>query len=169
MTQVTSAHRNAGGDRDGSGLPQVPSIPLADDRALATAGDQSIGTLVKDATTHLSTLVRAEVELAKSEVKGEIKKGLKGSVFFIIALTVLLYSSFFLFFALAEMLADFGLLRSIAFGAVFLLMLVVAVLFTVMGLRKVKGIRAPERTIESVKDTAAALAHPGEHSRSARS
>ncbi|SDJ51785.1 Putative Holin-X, holin superfamily III [Actinokineospora alba] len=162
MTLVSSAHAN--GDRNGSGLPKVPSIPLADDRAYAEAGDQSIGTLVKDATTHLSTLVRAEVELAKSEVTGEIKKGLKGSIFFIVALTVLLYSSFFLFFALAELLADLGLVRSAAFGIVFGLMLVIAGLFGFLGWRKVRAIRAPQRTISSMKDTAAAITHRGEHS-----
>lgn len=162
MTLVSSAHAN--GDRNGSGLPRVPSIPLADDRAFAEAGDQSIGNLVKDATTHLSTLVRAEVELAKSEVTGEIKKGLKGSIFFIVALTVLLYSSFFLFFALAELLADIGLVRSAAFGIVFGLMLVIASLFGFLGYRKVRAIRAPQRTISSMKDTAAALTHRGEHS-----
>ncbi|WP_436493297.1 phage holin family protein [Actinokineospora sp. HUAS TT18] len=162
MALVSSAHAN--GDRDGSGLPKVPSIPLSDDRAFAAAGDQSIGNLVKDATTHLSTLVRAEVELAKSEVTGEIKKGLKGSVFFIVALTILLYSSFFLFFALAELLADLGLLRSVAFGIVFFLMLTMAGFFGFLGYRKVRAIRAPKRTIESFKDTAAALTHRGEPS-----
>ncbi|WP_018683897.1 phage holin family protein [Actinokineospora enzanensis] len=158
MTQVTSAH----GKADGSGLPQVPSIPLADDRALAAAGDQSLGTLVKDATTHLSTLVRAEVELAKSEVAKEIKKGVKGSVFFIIALAVGLYSTFFLFFFIAELLADLGLYRSAAYGIVFGAMLLFTLLFVFLGIRKVKSIRAPERTISTVKDTASALTHRGE-------
>ncbi|WP_424183931.1 phage holin family protein [Actinokineospora sp. G85] len=165
MTQVTSAHGYAGGDRDGSGLPPVPSIPLSDDLARAGSADQSIGTLVKDATGHLSTLVRAEVELAKSEVTKEVKKGLKGSIFFIVALVVLLYSSFFLFFALAELLADLGIVRSGAFGIVFALMLITAGLFAFLGLRKVKAIRAPQRTIDSVKDTAAAFSRRGdEHS-----
>ncbi|EWC59477.1 hypothetical protein UO65_5205 [Actinokineospora spheciospongiae] len=164
MSQVTSAHGNAGGDRDGSGLPPVPSIPLADDLALAAASDHSIGALVKDATTHLSTLVRAEVELAKSEVTGEIKKGLRGSIFFIIALVVLLYSSFFLFFALAELLADVGLVRSAAFGIVFAAMLLFAGLFGFLGYRKVKAIRAPKRTIDTMRDNAAVLSRRGEHS-----
>ncbi|MDQ3403859.1 MAG: phage holin family protein [Actinomycetota bacterium] len=161
MTQVSSAYTNAG-DSDGSGLPRVPSIPLADDRLIETNGDQSIGHLVKDATTHLSTLVRAEVELAKSEVAKEVKKGIKGSVFFIIALVVLLYSSFFLFFALAELLADIGLVRSAAFGIIFGLMLLIAGVFGFLGWRKVRAIRSPERTINSVKDTAAALTHRGD-------
>ncbi|WP_121388905.1 phage holin family protein [Actinokineospora cianjurensis] len=158
MTQVTSAH----GKADGSGLPQVPSIPLADDRAIAAAGEQSIGHLVKDATAHLSTLVRAEVELAKSEVAKEVKKGIKGSVFFIIALTVVLYSSFFFFFALAELIADLGMVRSGAFAIVFGFMLLVATVFTLLGIRKLKSLRAPERTISTVKDTAAALTHRGD-------
>ncbi|HVK22176.1 MAG TPA: phage holin family protein [Actinokineospora sp.] len=162
MALVSSAHAN--GDRDGSGLPKVPSIPLSDDRAFAAAGDQSIGNLVKDATTHLSTLIRAEVELAKSEVTGEIKKGLKGSIFFIVALTILLYSSFFFFFALAEFLADLGLYRSAAFGIVFGLMLVMVVALGWLGYRKMRAIRAPKKTIESFKDTAAALTHRGEPS-----
>jgi hypothetical protein len=161
MTNVSSAHAN--GDRNGSGLPKVPSIPLADDRAFAAAGDQSIGHLVKDATTHLSTLVRAEVELAKAEVTGEIKKGIKGSIFFIIALTVLLYSSFFLFFALAELLADLGIVRSGAFGIVFGLMLLVAGLCGFLGYRKVRALRAPQRTIDSFKETAAALTSRGDN------
>lgn len=154
MSQVTSAHGN--GQRDG--LPPVPSIPLADDRTLA-AHDQSIGNLVKDATTHLSTLVRAEVELAKSEVTREVKKGVKGSVFAIVALVILLYSSFFLFFALAELLADIGLWRSAAFGIVFGLMLALAGFFGFLGYKKFRAIRAPQKTIDSVKETAAALRH----------
>ncbi|MGW5050617.1 phage holin family protein [Actinokineospora sp. NPDC004072] len=153
---MTSAHGN--GQRDG--LPPVPSIPLADERATAAA-DQSIGTLVKDATTHLSTLVRAEVELARTEVAREVKKGLKGSVFAIVGLVILLYSSFFLFFALAELLADVGLWRSAAFGIVFFVMLLLAGFFGFLGYRKFRAVRAPQRTIDSVKETAATLRQRG--------
>jgi Na+-transporting methylmalonyl-CoA/oxaloacetate decarboxylase gamma subunit len=44
-----------------------------------------------------------------------------------------------------------------AFGIVFLLMLVVAVATGFLGRRKFKKIKAPERTIGSFKETAAAL------------
>lgn len=155
---MTSARENNYGN--GAGLPRVPSIPLTDDAT--TAGDQSIGGLVKDATTHLSTLVRAEVELAKQEIAGEVKKGVKGSVWFIVALVVLLYSSFFLFFFLAELLAEW-LPRWASFGVVFLAMLLVAGLAALLGWRKVKQIRAPRRTIDSAKDTVATLRHRGEN------
>ena len=151
---------------NGSGLPKVPSIPLTDERTVERAliGEQSIGALVRDATTHLSTLVRAEVELAKAEVKGEVKKGLTGSVFFIVAGVVLLYSSFFLFFMLAEALADLGLYRWLSFAIVFVTMLLIAGVFGFIGYRKVSSLKAPERTISSAKDTMAALTNrSGDH------
>ncbi|WP_370945212.1 phage holin family protein [Amycolatopsis sp. cg5] len=133
----------------------VPYLPLSKDEDTA-AGGQSIGKLVSDATQHVSTLVRAEVELAKTEVVREAKKAVKGAVFFIIALAVLLYSSFFFFFFLGELLSEW-LQRWAAYGIVFLLMLVVAGLFGWLGYLKVRKIRAPERTLASVKETAAAL------------
>jgi hypothetical protein len=154
MTHVTSARENTGG------LPRVPSIPLADESA--SADEQSIGNLVKDATAHLSTLVRAEVELARSEVAGEIKKGLKGSVWFILALVILLYSSFFFFLFAAELL-DEWLPRWAAFLIVFGAMLGAVGLAGYLGFRKVRAIRAPKRTIDSMRDTAAVLRNRGEN------
>ncbi len=159
MSSVTSARENT----NGSGLPPVPSIPLTAESAERIAEETSLGGLVRDATAHLSTLVRAEVELAKSEIAGEVKKGLKGSVYFIIALTVLLFSSFFFFFFGAELLAVW-LPRWAAFLIVFGLMLLTTIGFAFLGYRKVKKLRAPVRTIESAKDTVAALTHRGDGS-----
>ncbi|GGM65547.1 hypothetical protein GCM10012275_40140 [Longimycelium tulufanense] len=161
MTDVTSAQHPQNGSRAGSGLPPVPSIPLSEDASSIPPSEQSIGGLVRDATTHLSTLVRSEVELAKTEITAEVKKGLRGSVYFILALTVLAFASFFLFFALAEFLADLGLYRSASFAIVFLLMLVVAGGLGFLGYRKVRTIRAPERTVSTVRETAATLTHRG--------
>ncbi|RKT84012.1 Putative Holin-X, holin superfamily III [Saccharopolyspora antimicrobica] len=148
---MNSAQNSTNGSRDGAGWTAVTSIPLSEE---GTAPDgQSIGSLVRDATTHLSTLVRSEVELAKTELAGEMKKAVKGSVYFILALTVLAFSMFFLFFTLAEGLAQLGLWRWAAFGIVFLLMLVVAGLMAFLGYLRVRKIRAPKRTIESLKET----------------
>jgi len=138
-----------------TGVPDtVTSIPLADPHA--TGANASIGELVRDATTQVSTLVRAEVELAKAEITRDVKKGLTGSVYFIIALVVLLYSTFFMFFFLAELL-DTWLWRWAAFLIVFLLMLAATGVFALLGYLKVRRIRGPQQTIESVKETTAAL------------
>jgi hypothetical protein len=137
----------------------VPYLPLTPDDGLAgngANGDRSIGALVRDASAQVSTLVRAEVELAKSEVVREVKRGVTGSIFFIIAAVVALYSSFFFFFFLGELLSEW-LDRWAAFGIVFVLMLLFAGLCGLLGWLKVRKIRAPQKTISSVKETAAAL------------
>nr|WP_026360655.1 phage holin family protein [Amycolatopsis nigrescens] len=140
---------------DPAGAGAVSYLPLSSDEENG-AGEESIGKLVSDATQHLSTLVRAEVELAKSEVVKEVKKGLLGTVFFILAGVIALYSSFFFFFFLGELLSEW-FKRWAAFGIVFALMIGFAGFLAFLGYRKVKKIRAPERTINSFKDTAAAL------------
>jgi uncharacterized membrane protein YqjE len=137
----------------------LPSIPLAPETA-RPAGEQSIGELVTDVTTQLSNLVRAEVELAKAEFTGEVRKGVTGSAFFAVAATIGLFSLFFLFFTLAELLS-LWLLRWVAFAIVFALMVLTATLFGFLGYRKVRKIRKPERTIESLRESAQVLQHRG--------
>ncbi|WP_299557806.1 phage holin family protein [uncultured Mycolicibacterium sp.] len=151
------------GDRK-NGVPStVTSIPLADPHA--PKPDPSIGDLVKEATAQVSTLVRAEVELAKAEITRDVKKGLTGSVFFIAALTVLFYSTFFFFFFLAELL-DTWIWRWAAFLIVFAIMLVVTGLLALLGYLKVRRIRGPQKTIESVREAREAFA-PGHGGQSA--
>jgi hypothetical protein len=118
--------------------------------------DAPLGELVRDAATHFSTLFRAEVELAKAEVTAEVRKGAKGSVFFIIALSIVLFSLFFLFITLAQILAIW-LPQWAGFGIVFGLMVVSAAVFALLGWRRVRSIRKPERTISTVRDTGVAL------------
>jgi uncharacterized membrane protein YqjE len=145
---VSKADRN-------NGVPStLTSIPLADPHA--RAGDPSIGDLIKDATTQMSTLVRAEVELARAEITRDVKKGLTGSVYFIAALVVLFYSTFFFFFFLAELLDDW-LWRWVAFLIVFAIMVVVGAVLGLLGFLKVRRIRGPRQTIESVRETREAL------------
>jgi putative superfamily III holin-X len=155
MTAVTSTQQSGNGHGGGPGPAsgEVPSIPLSPDLP-ADRADQSIGYLVREASTHLSTLFRSEVELAKAEVATEIRKGVRGSVYFIVALSILVFSLFFLFFTVAEILAIW-LPRSAAFGIVFVLMLLSTMLFALLGYLRMRSIRKPERTINSVRDTAA--------------
>lgn len=142
-----------GGNGNDAQERTVAAIPLSEVDPHAST---SFGSLVRDATEQVSTLVRAEVELAKSEVTGEIKKGLQGSGFFIVALTILLFSSFFFFFAVAETL-DIWLTRWAAFWIVFALMIVATAVFAFLGYRKVKKLRAPEKTLDSLKQTRTVL------------
>ncbi len=133
----------------------LPSIPLSAEPVPSLA-DQSVGGLVREVATQVSTLVRSEVELARAEVTAEVKKGLQGSVMFILALAVLTFSLFFFFFFLAELLSVW-LPSWAAYGIVFLLMLATTALLALLGYRRVRRIHKPERTISTVKDTAEVL------------
>ena len=160
-TAVSTGNRADRADRK-SGVPTTAtSIPLVDPNAMPA--NPSIGDLVKDATAQVSTLVRAEVELARSEITRDVKKGMTGSIFFILALVVLFYSTFFFFFFLAELL-DTWLWRWVAFLIVFAIMVVATAVLALLGYLKVRRIRGPQQTIESVKETRDALT-PG-HERS---
>jgi MFS family permease len=81
---------------------------------------------------------------------------LTGSIYFIAALVVLFYSTFFFFFFLAELL-DTWLWRWVAFLIVFAIMVVVGAVLGLLGFLKVRRIRGPRQTIESVKETRSAL------------
>ena len=147
------------GDRK-SGVPTtVTSIPLVDPHAPKL--DPSIGDLVKDATSQVSTLVRAEVELARAEITRDVKKGLTGSVYFILALVVLLYSTFFFFFFVSDLL-DIWLQKWAADLIVFGLMVLTTGLLALLGFFKVRKIRGPQKTIASVKEARVALVPGGD-------
>lgn len=126
---------------------QVNSIPLSDVDS-TKPGETSIGDLVSNATTQMSSLVRSEIELAKTELAGEVKKGAIGGGMFAGAGVIALYSSFFFFFFLAELLAIW-LDRWAAFLIVFLIMIVVAAVAALLGWNRFKKIKAPKRTMAS--------------------
>jgi hypothetical protein len=142
------------GDRRNGVPTTITSIPLVDPHAVP--GDPSIGDLVKDATAQVSTLVRAEVELARAEIVRDVKKGLTGSIFFIAALVVLFYSTFFFFFFVAVLLEEW-LWRWVAFLIVFAVMVLTTAALALFGYLKVRRIRGPQQTIESVKETRSAF------------
>jgi uncharacterized membrane protein YqjE len=137
--------------------PVVPSIPLNAEPA-RTNGEASVGTLVKEVTTHVSTLLRAEVELAKQEVTAEVKKGVQGSIFFVLAAVIALFSLFYFFFAVAE---AFNLIwpsqQWAGYAVTFGIMIITAGIAGLLGYLKVRKIKAPERTIETARESVEAL------------
>jgi uncharacterized membrane protein YqjE len=162
MSPVTSRQPHNNGRHARPDPPSgVRSLPLSPDPPRQHA-DASLGELVREAATHFSTLFRAEVELAKAEVTAEVRKGVKGSVFFVLALTILIFSLFFLFIAVAQVLAIW-LPQWAAFSIVFGLMVVASAVFALLGWRRVRSIRKPERTISSVRDTGVVLTRRHAH------
>jgi uncharacterized membrane protein YqjE len=122
--------------------------------------EPSIGDLVKEASTQLSTVVRGEIELAKIELKSTVRNLGTGVIGFVLAAVLALFALTFLFIGLAELLAWLYFWRWAAYGIVFVFIIAVAGLSAYIGYRKVRKVRAPQRTIDTTKSTVAALRHP---------
>lgn len=139
-------------------MAEVDSVPTR----TPTGGPPSIGELVSDASAQVSTLVRAEIELAKAELSATAKRAGVGAGFVTAAAVVALLSLPFLFVTLAEVLVAIGLPRWSAYLIVWGLFVIVAAVLALIGVRLVRRLRAPERTIETVKETARWARHPTE-------
>ncbi len=137
-----------------------PYIPLVAEQDVDPGA--SVGALVKDATVHMSTLVRSEIELAKLEVTASLKTGVRGAIFFILAGAIGVFSLFFFWFMIGEIL-DIWLPRWAAFTIVFFVMIAMAGALAFLGWKKVKKIGKPERTIASLSETATTLKSAATH------
>jgi hypothetical protein len=126
--------------------PSSPPAPAAKHEA-------SLGQLVSDASTQMSTLIRSEIELAKLELRSTVKNAGTGVGLFAAAAVILVFSLTFGFLALAEGLVSAGLWRWAAYLAVFGLQLLAVGLCVYLGVKKVRRVRAPEQTIKTTKET----------------
>ncbi|MFF5210001.1 phage holin family protein [Streptosporangium sp. NPDC000396] len=113
--------------------------------------EESLGALVAAATDQISTLVRAEIELAKAEFKFDARRvgtaaGLFGAAAFIAHLCLILAS-----FAIAYGLVALGMWTWLAFTIVTVFYLVVAGLLVFLGIRRLKGLAGMKRTLRSLK------------------
>ena len=123
------------------------------------ADEPTIGRLVTDAQRDIRTLISKEIELAKSELKvsftaGGIGVGLFAAAGFVLVLAVIMLSV-----AIAYLIhwnGD-GLDLHWAFLIVFGFYLLVALLMVLLGVRKMKKVRAPEKAIEQGREIPRAL------------
>ncbi len=77
------------------------------------------GDLVKDASASVSTIVRGEIELAKLELRSSIRTAGVGVGFFVAAAAIAVFSLFFLFIGVAELITCLGVVRYGAYLIVF--------------------------------------------------
>jgi uncharacterized membrane protein YqjE len=149
---------NPATDGRGTDIVTVTAQPNGDGYARRHAAeDASVGQLVAEASASLSTLLHSEIELAKLELKSSVKNAGVGVGFFGAALVLLVFSLTFGLIALAEGLNALGLYRWLSYLVVFLLLLAIVGGCVWLGVKKVKKVKAPERTIATSKDTVAYL------------
>lgn len=122
------------------------------------ADQRSIGQMVSDVTTDLSSIVHNEIALAKLEIKADVTKGGKGTVFLIVAAGAALYGLGFLLSAAASGIHAAGLPSWLSILIVALVLFIVAGIAAMIGIKNLKRIKGkPVKTISNAQETVADL------------
>ena len=119
--------------------------------------DPTIGKLVADASRDISSLLRNEIALAKSELKVSVKNGGTGLGLFGAAAFLGVMALIMLSVAFAYLLSMTGLHLAWCFLIVFGAYLLLAGLLAFVGVKKGKKVRAPERAIHQAQETSTIL------------
>jgi len=119
--------------------------------------ERTIGQLVADVSHEMSGLVRAEIALAKTEVKADLTKGAMGGGLLGAAAFLGMVAFVLLCFALVYGLVEAGMDPWLAFLVVTVVLVLLAAPLALVGTRRLKQVSAPQRTIVTAKDSVAAL------------
>lgn len=124
--------------------------------------DKSLGELVALASSSVSDLIRAEMDLAKLELKGDAKKAALGSVMFTIAALIGGLIVILLSIAFAYGLVAAGIWHWAAFLIVAGVYLLLALVLLAIGYFRIRKIEGAKRTRKTLKDDFTALRHRGD-------
>src|SRR3954462_8740351 len=117
------------------------------------AEERTLGQLVAQASDDLSGIVRAEVALAKTELRADVKNAAVGGGLFGAAGYLGVLASIALVLSAAFGLVAAGLSPWLAFLIVAVALLVVAALLALVGRSRLGKLAPPEREIRNAKDT----------------
>lgn len=123
------------------------------ERTSQDAQEPTIGQLVASASRDVSTLVRAEIELAKAEIGVAAKAGGKGAGMFAVAAFFGLFGLGFLLTAGAWGLVAAGLPTWLAFLIVAVVLFVLAGILALVGKKALTQVGPPKRAISSTQES----------------
>lgn len=141
-------------------LDRTASVPVDGDSLRTASAEPSLGELVSTATRDLSTLLRKEVQLAKTEIKADVAAAGKGAGMLGGAGFVALLGLVFLSIAAAYGVSALGIPLGAGFLVVAVVYLGLAGVLALIGKKSLTRMSPPRRTIETVKDDLAWAKHP---------
>src|SRR6478736_4935148 len=130
-----------------------PPAPVRRRSDVPSRDDPTLGKLVSDASRDISSLVRNEIALAKSELKISVQAGGTAIGLFAAAVFLVVHAVIMLSVAIAYFIHLTGLDLAWCFLIVFVFYVLVAALLGFVGYRKVKQVRPPDRAIHQAQET----------------
>ncbi|MFD5619171.1 phage holin family protein [Streptomyces yangpuensis] len=131
----------------------------------AQGAERTLGQLVASATAEMSALVHDEIALAKAELREDARRVGSGSVSLVAAGVFAVFSLPVLTFAAAYGIHNLGLGLAWSFLIVGSAFLLIGGVLALIAVRKFKKIKPPEKSIASVKQTAAVVGTVKPHPR----
>jgi Putative Actinobacterial Holin-X, holin superfamily III len=133
---------------------QQAAIPVD---GAAGSPERTLGQLVADATRDLSEIVRAELALAKAELREDVKNGAMAGGMFGAAGYLGLLASITAVITVGYALTETGLPAWAAFLIVTVGLLLIAGLLVLIGRSRIRRVGPPERAIRTTRETLAAV------------
>jgi apolipoprotein N-acyltransferase len=121
------------------------------------AEERTLGQLVAQASDDLSGIIRAELALAKAELREDVKYAAMGGGLFGAAGYLGVLATVTLVITIAYGLVAAGLKAWAAFLIVTVALLLIAALLALVGRSRIRKVTPPERTIRSTKEAIAAV------------
>jgi cytosine/uracil/thiamine/allantoin permease len=122
--------------------------------------ERTLGQLVAEATSDVQEIVRAEIALAKAELKVDAKNGALAGGLFGAAGYLALLASIVLTIAAGYGLVAAGLAPWLAFLVLGVALLLIAAVMVLIGRSRISKVGPPQRAIRSTKEAFAAV-RPG--------
>ena len=132
----------------------MSTTPTYDPATEPKRPDASLGELLSDMTSDLSTLFRKEVELAKTEAREEAGRAGKAGAMLGAAALAAWLALVMLSLALAWLL-DQGLNTALSFAIVGLLWAIAAAVLVTVGRRRLADLKTLPQTTETIKEDVA--------------
>jgi Putative Actinobacterial Holin-X, holin superfamily III len=121
------------------------------------AEERTLGQLVAQASDDLSGIIRAEIALAKAELRADAKYAAMGGGLFGAAGYLGVLASVTLVITIGYALVAAGLKAWAAFLIITVVLLLIAAVLALVGRSRIRKVTPPERTIRSTKDAIAAV------------
>jgi uncharacterized membrane protein YqjE len=132
----------------------MSTTPTYDPTTQPKRPDASLGELLSEMTSDLSTLFRKEVQLAKTEARDEAARAGKAAAMLGAAAVAAGLALVMLSLALAWLL-DQGLNTALSFAIVGVLWMIAAAVLVTVGRRRVADLKALPQTTETIKEDVA--------------
>lgn len=125
--------------------------------------EQNLGSMIESILNDVNSLIRGHIELAKAEIQASVKNAMQSSALFIIAVGFGHFALIMLLISAGYGLVALGLSPWLAFLILAITILLLGGLAMWLAIKRIKKVRGPVKTFDSISATAQTLRNAAEN------